>query len=213
MAESCSCWSEHVTLLERYITRLDDDLRLGNLRFARQAAALLDKRRQAVRTIVAKHLEKPFDFDKDESIETDPEKIAWSKDEAALSERWRKMLKLQVLERVGRMEAVEKALADPKNKGADIKAPREKIPATFDGRAEKARTDFGHHLPGAVHALGGYRQHRSGVALPQCDHLRLRPAHDLSRAGDAEELRDRSERVTRGDRRRAECEGSLCVGE
>ncbi len=151
--------AEHVTVLEGYRTRLDDDLRLGNLRFARQAEALVRERRKRVAAFVAKLLEQPLDLQNDEELETDPEKLTFAKSEAELEERWRMVLELQVLERIGRMEAVQKALAEgkngtkPKPEGEphggggggdddDGALPKEAIPDTPEGREKKAREEL-----------------------------------------------------------------------
>ena len=88
---------------------------LGNLRFARQAGALLLARRKVVAKMVADILGKPFDFTKKEELETDPDKLTFAKDEAALRDRWRKVLKLQALERVQIC-----ALGEPDRVGASL---------------------------------------------------------------------------------------------
>lgn len=139
--------ADEVAQLETYITRLDDDLRLGNLRFARQAAALLSARRVVVSKVIAKVLQQPFDFTVKESVETDPEKLAYAKTEAELADRWRKVLKLQVLERVGRMDALAKALAkgDKPPSDEDVEPGEDDaktIPKTFEEREKKAREDI-----------------------------------------------------------------------
>lgn len=139
--------ASHVEELETYATRLDDDLRLGNLRFARQAGGLLRARKQAMGKVVADLLAKPFDFSVEEEIETDPEKLKFSKTEEELRDRWRKVLKLQVLERVGRMASLAEALEkgeksdDPE---ADERRKKEaaKVPPTFEEREKKAREEI-----------------------------------------------------------------------
>lgn len=139
--------AKHVGELDAYKTRLDDDLRLGNLRFARQGAALLAARRKVVAATVADLLKKPLDFSNEEALETDPDKIDYAESEAALKERWRQVLELQVLDRVGRMEAVAKALASADKKPLDDDdgegtTPPEKIPDTFEGKEKKAREEL-----------------------------------------------------------------------
>lgn len=145
----------HLTELARFETNMDDELRSGDLVLARKGAGLLKKRRTDVAKMVAQLLEKPFDFNADESIETDPKKRAFCKSEADLTARWRGVLKLQVLERNQQMEDLLEAKKHPKIevKGKpkdpdDLKreAIAEKalgtIPETFEAREEKIRKEL-----------------------------------------------------------------------
>jgi carboxyl-terminal processing protease len=136
-----------VTDLSAHSTVLDDEMREGDLRTAHDGAAVLRERRRVVGRVVAKWLEKPLDFTVTEDVETDPKKMDYAVSEAELEERWRKMLKLQVLERIEGMEASAKARAerdkDPKNgKAGEGGAPPEEPPKTFEEREKKARKDL-----------------------------------------------------------------------
>lgn len=137
---------EHVDALSTMKEQLDDQLRSGSMELARVGEKMLIERRSVAETMVAEILAEPFDFTKDESVETDVEKVAWAADDGALRERWRKVLKLQVLERIVSMEEVAKARAEraakPSDDGAGggVVAP-EPIPETFEAKEKKARGD------------------------------------------------------------------------
>jgi carboxyl-terminal processing protease len=107
----------HVTELQAYADKIDDQLADGNLALARSGAALMARRRQVVAKTVARVLAKPFDFSANEEIETDPDKLEFAATEEELADRWRRMLKLQALERIARMEEVAELLAANKSKG------------------------------------------------------------------------------------------------
>jgi len=135
---------KHEAELRKLETRMDDELHEGNLRLARIGAGLLLQRRKAVAAMVADILSKPFDFTKDESIQTDPEKLAFATTDNELRDRWRKLLKLQALERIARMEEVKEALAKSEEPpdgagGADALAD---IPDTLEGKEKKAREEL-----------------------------------------------------------------------
>jgi carboxyl-terminal processing protease len=128
-----------VAALRKLDDQLDDQVQSGDLLLARQGEALLKERRKVVGLMVADILSKSFDFSPTESIETDPEKLDYAPDEAALRDRWRKVLKLQVLQRIAAMEDGEKRRGDD-HSGAGGEPPvREEVPTTPEGREAKAR--------------------------------------------------------------------------
>jgi len=147
-----------VAILERDATRMDDQLREGDFQLARLGTELVAERRVKVSKLVAELLLTPFDFKAEESIESDPKKREFPANEAELEDRWKKTLKLQVLERIARMEELQKAREKAAEKKDDAKAegkpekedkldpsPSEKndpIPASFEGREKKAREDL-----------------------------------------------------------------------
>lgn len=88
-----------VAELEKYRNEIDDAIRRGRLDLPLTGRRLLDDRIVRVRGMVAELLGKTIDPNVDESLETDPEKLEFASDESMLRERWRKILKLQVLNR------------------------------------------------------------------------------------------------------------------
>jgi len=155
--------------LMRRADRLDDELGRGDLRSARLGAALQAQQRAKVATMIAELLAKPFDLNKDEHIETDSDKRDFVESDEALRDRWRKNLKLQVLQRMARMERateVRKELAEAeKKKGKAEKAKHdgdkadkvEELPTTDEGREKKARADMATQYEGRFKRLSTAR--------------------------------------------------------
>jgi carboxyl-terminal processing protease len=138
---------EHVNALSKYADRMDDELREKNLVLARKGAALIASRRKVAARLVGELTAKPFDFNVPEEAETDAKKLAFCKTEGELRDRWRRMLKLQALERMHQMEQLLEAKNKPADKAAaEIDPAAEKtlgaIPTTSQGREEKARKEI-----------------------------------------------------------------------
>jgi carboxyl-terminal processing protease len=132
---------EDVRTLRIWSSRMDDELRAGDLRLARVGAAMLDARRKKMADVVNKTLSKPFDFAVVEQLEMDPDKIEYADSDAALADRWRKVLKVQALQRIAQMEETEKALAEGKKDEETDAATKglDEIPPTLEGKEKKAR--------------------------------------------------------------------------
>ncbi|MBI5640760.1 MAG: carboxy terminal-processing peptidase [Nitrospirae bacterium] len=88
-----------VEKLRTFSDLIDDELRSGKILFPEEVARILAERTVAVQKTVREILSRDFDFSVDESIETDAEKLDFCEDETALIERWRKILKYQVMQR------------------------------------------------------------------------------------------------------------------
>ena len=88
---------EDVVYLRRYAKLIDDEMNSGNLELPARGAAILSARAAAVHGIVREILSGEFDFSTKEFIETDAEKIEYCKDDLELRERWRKILKYEML--------------------------------------------------------------------------------------------------------------------
>lgn len=86
--------------LRPYQTRIDDQIREGNYEFFDRCDAIYSSRLAMVRDFYKQLLTQPFDFTIAESIELDADEIQWARDEQELKERWRKLLKYNVLSRL-----------------------------------------------------------------------------------------------------------------
>ena len=94
-----------VEKLRKYSKIIDDEMKSGRLELAEAGSASLTARASVVREMVRKILSGDFDFSTKEFIETDADKIDYCKTDAELRERWRKILKYQVLNQyLGRQE-------------------------------------------------------------------------------------------------------------
>jgi carboxyl-terminal processing protease len=91
--------------LGRYADKIDDELRSGSLELAHEGEKLYVARVEAVEKIVAELLAAPFNHDDEEYFELDPKKVEVATTDAELRDRWRRRLELEVLEKVGQMEA------------------------------------------------------------------------------------------------------------
>jgi carboxyl-terminal processing protease len=127
-----------VQQLDKYKTAIDDQLKQGSYEFFDASAALIAKRMKESEAYYKEILAKPFDFAKDETIETDGEKLAYAKDKAELKEAWRKQLKYQTLVRLSDIQKEQEKAAD-KGEGAEKKSveqmekeAREKVKKTYD---------------------------------------------------------------------------------
>lgn len=105
-----------LAVFDKYRTKLDDLTRAENVEAAFEVYAVFRKRfDQRMDYILNNLVKKPFDYSVDEYYETDRDKETWAKDEAALNEVWRKIIKSQALslKLAGKNQAdIEKALTE-----------------------------------------------------------------------------------------------------
>ncbi len=90
---------EDVAQLRSYQDKIDDSIRRGRLDLSEVGRNLLNQRIGQVQKLVEELLKEQLDVKRDESIQTDPEKLAFAADLAELRERWRLILKYQILSR------------------------------------------------------------------------------------------------------------------
>lgn len=98
---------------EQYKQVIDDMIKNKDLSFFYLTNSRLLKRIDESKAIYKSVLAKPFDFNSDESINTDYEKQLYAKNEKELKDRWRKQLKLSVLSTITDKQKLE---ADKKEK-------------------------------------------------------------------------------------------------
>lgn len=89
---------EDVKKLQVYSEAIDDEMNKGSFELLYLASDILAKRVAEAEKMTSEILSADFDFSADEYYETDPEKIDFCETEKELKERWRKYLKLQVLQ-------------------------------------------------------------------------------------------------------------------
>lgn len=99
----------------KYETKIDDMIKNKDLTFFNLTNSRLLQRMQECRDIYDDVLEKPFDFDAQESINVDYEKLPYAKNKKELVDRWRKQLKLQALSSITDKQKLEE---DKKEKDA-----------------------------------------------------------------------------------------------
>lgn len=130
-----------VAQLRSYASHIDEEFKQGQVELPSIAGQLLNKRIVQAREIVDDLLTREFDFSLKEEMESDPEKLDWAVDHTALKERWRKILKYQVMVRMLTLEENPDTKQKPeaeKEAGEKPAAPetkaeaREKIGKRFD---------------------------------------------------------------------------------
>lgn len=137
---------EDVSQLERYKKALDEQCLMTEFDFYNSANQMLDKRTAQVEQMCNEILAKPFTFEGKGVIETDPDKLKWPTDIAALRQRWEDGLKFQVLSRVyDRMSMQEDAVAK-KDTSVKIKSmeeaeveARQKVKENLDEQFKRIR--------------------------------------------------------------------------
>lgn len=81
----------------KYETQLDDQIKNKDLSFFNLTYNRLMERIKESRNYYKEILDKPFDYNVDESFNTDYEKLPYAKNTAELKEKWRKQVKLSTL--------------------------------------------------------------------------------------------------------------------
>ena len=96
--------------LKKYEHSIDDDINNGTFNFFDKSLEIINGRIEEARVYYKDIIDKPFNFTKDETVELDADKLAFSKNKEDLKDAWRKSLKYQVLEKINeKMESQAKA--------------------------------------------------------------------------------------------------------
>ena len=110
-----------VEKMEAYRHDIDDQLKSVKFDFFKMSADLLIKRVDEAETYYKEILSEPFDYEKEETLELDPDKRSFQKNRADLKEYWRKYLKYQTISKIYsatkiQEEALEKGDSDVEEK-------------------------------------------------------------------------------------------------
>ncbi|MFT5859956.1 MAG: carboxyl-terminal processing protease [Flavobacteriaceae bacterium] len=88
---------EDVESFKEHRLRLDDYAKNHNFEFIDAMNGIKGIRVKQASAFYEEILSTPFDFEKKESIETDPDKVKYAKDESELKKRWQQLLKYSVM--------------------------------------------------------------------------------------------------------------------
>lgn len=102
----------------KYKTKLDDQLKSYDVSFFNLTNERLIKRMGEAKSIYKEILDKPFDFEKKESLDTDYENHEYVKNKKKLKERWRKQLKFSTISSYDELISTQEQ--DAKNKKLDV---------------------------------------------------------------------------------------------
>lgn len=86
-----------VEQLDAFADHIDDELRRGRMVLPDAGMQFLNERIRQVEKWVDEIMDKGFDPNREEYLEVDPKKRQWAADRDALYDRWRRILKMQVL--------------------------------------------------------------------------------------------------------------------
>jgi carboxyl-terminal processing protease len=125
---------EDVEKLKVYRSEIDDAIRRGRLELPSSGRTLLNQRISQVQNFMDELLAVKISPDVPETVETDPEKLTFAKDLTELRERWRKILKLQILSRYISLREDEIGVDD---NGALLPADEKQVKELFVQAAEK----------------------------------------------------------------------------
>ena len=120
-------------------TLIDDQIIYGDLTFFDITYKRVNKRTKEAREIYTEILSNPFDFTKEESIQTNIDSVDYAKTHEELVDRWRKYVKYNVLVRL--TDAIEVQKEESKDDSTFVvksfevmeKESRESVKKTFDG--------------------------------------------------------------------------------
>lgn len=112
---------EDVKKLRAYYHDLDDEVKAKDYEFFNLSIELINKRIDFVEGFYEEILDQPFDFEKQESFERDPEKYEYCASKDQLKEYWRKYLKYQTLSRLHNMLEVQEAAKNNNDSVIEIK--------------------------------------------------------------------------------------------
>jgi carboxyl-terminal processing protease len=113
---------EDVSDLSKFKTEIDNQLASGEYALLDNAVLIISQRLKDTKVFYQDILSKPFDFNANEVIEVDPEKIAWAKNKTELKDRWNKTLKYQVLTRLYTQLDIQKKAEEKKDTSVQVKS-------------------------------------------------------------------------------------------
>ncbi len=106
---------------------IDDNLEQGTNSLPDAGFDILGARIDQVEKMAEKILTGAMDFNAEESLETDPEKLQFVKDLSGLDDRWRKILKSQIISRYLQLEEESKKAKEKKNPETLIQEAKVKV--------------------------------------------------------------------------------------
>jgi len=99
---------EDISLLEPYKYQLDDQIIENKLEFFDLSYKIINASIDKVTGFYKDILDKPFEFDSNETLELDPDKRSWAANDEELKEVWKKFLKYEVLTRIANKQEEQK---------------------------------------------------------------------------------------------------------
>ncbi|WP_304035785.1 carboxy terminal-processing peptidase [Mesonia mobilis] len=129
---------EDIEEFEQYEDQMDDQINAHKIDFFNLTYNKLQQRLEETKDYYPEILAKPFNFDEEEEIDTDYDKIDYASSKAELKERWRKQLKFTTLSTYYDLKSEEEAKAEedetykPKSDAELEKEARETTKSSLD---------------------------------------------------------------------------------
>jgi len=130
---------QDVDQLDKYKSLIDDQLRTGSYEFFEATNTIVETRNKEAQVYYKEILAKPFDFEKDDSFELDPEKRAYARTQEELREIWYKLLKYEVMTKVATSLDVQDGYKNNKDTTHKVKTfteieqeARDKVKQSYD---------------------------------------------------------------------------------
>jgi carboxyl-terminal processing protease len=135
---------EDVENLSKYKKELDDAMKDIDFEFLDLSISILDKRTKEVEIYYKEILTAPFDFNKEEFLELDAEKLDFVSNTAEMKERWNELLKYETLTYIYDLDEDQKQAAE-KSDTVKIKSFTE-LEVTAREKVLKRYDDYFHRL-------------------------------------------------------------------
>lgn len=133
--------SDYDELKTHYYDSLDEHVKSQNFGMFNRSVEMLRIRIHEDSVIVNEILAKPFDFTVTESVELDPKKSNYAKDDADRRESWRKYLKYMVMVRFADLQKTNKKDVEAKKAGVVLKTDAE-LETEARGKVKKVENDI-----------------------------------------------------------------------
>ena len=85
--------------LSKYITTIDDEIHGATITFQPAVSRIYEIRIKETQALFNQIMDQPFDFNKDDSVLLNTDKIGYPKDEAERAKRWEMLMKYRTIER------------------------------------------------------------------------------------------------------------------
>jgi carboxyl-terminal processing protease len=108
--------------LKKYIHLIDDQSKEGSFDFFNLSQEILKKRIAQAEVFYKDILSKPIDFNVEENIETEPDKLSFANSNEELKDNWRKLVKYFVLTRLYDAEKAQEAAKEKKDTTLKVNA-------------------------------------------------------------------------------------------
>ena len=169
---------EDIKKLKGFENELDDEALAGQYTFFNTSLDLLNDGIEKAKEYYREILSQPFDFTKEEFLNTDYENKAFAKNDAELKEYWRKNLKNEVLSRVYNKLKDQKKAAEKENEdGEEVeiksfeqleKEAREKVADNYDKMFKRiAKLRRSDRFSAYLNAITGVYDPHTGYFAPK----------------------------------------------